>query len=300
MAEDANGIAASARGGPGHEPLEGGGDLRPRRGHDHPLRAHRLAALDGEREARRRSATREDGGLRPDPLPLEPHHERVHHLAQPPAQRVEGGGRLRPGRRLRARAPPTSRGRGCRACASRSRKRGKVARIESRSGSPAWMPGQQRLAEPLDRLLPEAAPQEGRDRLVPASVPARDHEVEAHAELAGPGEQAARGRRAGSSSAPPASSPREAGGASAGGGRRPSAGRGSWARGARRGRARGRARCPPASARASSRGRPRAGSRPASRSGSPRRGSARPRAGGRGPGACGGRRRPTAPRCRRR
>ena len=68
-----------------------------------------------------------------------------------------------------------------------------MARIESRSGSPGVDAGQQRLAEPLDRLLPEPAAQEGRDRLVPAAVPARDHEVEAHAELAGPREEAAAG-----------------------------------------------------------------------------------------------------------
>jgi hypothetical protein len=53
--------------------------------------------------------------------------------------------------------------------------------------------GQERLPEPLDRLLPEPAPQERRDRLVPATVAARDHQVEAHAELAGPGEEAAAG-----------------------------------------------------------------------------------------------------------
>ena len=53
--------------------------------------------------------------------------------------------------------------------------------------------GEQRLAEAIDRLLPEPPPKERGDRLVPATVPTRDHEVEAHAELAGPGEEAAAG-----------------------------------------------------------------------------------------------------------
>ena len=218
-----------------------------------------------------------------------------HQLREPAAQRVEGGrpgaavGALRPRRRPRAAHQAAV---GLLEVAE-ARERGedreplRVARVN---------PREQRLAEPLDRLLAEAAAQEGRDRLVVVSVAAGPHEIEAHPQLAGPGEEAApeqgqdlRGHR----EHHPVGQRVQL---RSGGARRPPAAPGSSARAARRARARGRARSPAASAPASSRARPRAGSRRASRSGSLRRSGRSPRAADRDVPASG----PRAPRRGRR
>ena len=52
-------------------------------------------------------------------------------------------------------------------------------------------PGEERLPQAVHRLLAEVPAQEVPDRLVAVAGTGRDHEVEAHAQLAGPGEESA-------------------------------------------------------------------------------------------------------------
>jgi hypothetical protein len=56
-------------------------------------------------------------------------------------------------------------------------------------------PGEERLAETVHRLLPEPPAQEAGDRLVAVLLPPGTDEVEAHPQLARPGEEPASSER---------------------------------------------------------------------------------------------------------
>ena len=133
--------------------------------------------------------------LRDERVAVEPKHERVDHLAQPAPQRVEDGCRLRAGLRL---------GPGRRPHSAHQAPVFLLEVPEAREGAEDREPlrvscvdaRKQRLAKAFDRLLAEAAAQEGGDRLVAVAAAAGDHDVESHPQLAGPGEELAVEERA--------------------------------------------------------------------------------------------------------
>ena len=123
------------------------------------------------------------------------------------------------------------------------------------------MPATSGWATRSSASAPEPAAHEGAQALVVAAA-ARQHEVERHAQLAGPREER-RGREGRAARSAPGAGSRPAAGAGARGARRTPCGSGRrCARAGPRRRAGGTARAPTASRRGTSRGPPRRGSRP--------------------------------------
>ena len=165
--------------------------LRRRNGQDHGGRRGARAIGHPQRQAGAGAGHGSDGGLRPQRCRRQRRHQGLDERPEAGAERDEDAAEAR-GPRGRAGGRP---GRGTKAA-----KEAAVARFDlrqPREGGPqrqalrvAGMDaGHQRLAEALDRLLTQTPPQERCDRLV-AFAAARDHEVEGHAQLAAPGEEA--------------------------------------------------------------------------------------------------------------
>jgi len=178
-------------GGPGHEALEGRGDLGPGRRRSPgpaPTVAPPWTASEKPPFARETPYT----AVFVRSAPLEPHHEaRPPSRAAPPAASRRPAGAFAPAP-ASGRASPSSRARGRRASPRSREGGGTLARDREPSGSPEWMPASSGSPRPLDRLLPEPAADERGDRLVAATISRRgDDEVEAHAELSAPREEAA-------------------------------------------------------------------------------------------------------------
>ena len=172
------------------EPFQGGGDLRPGRGHDDLRGAHRLSTVETDRVAVAVTGERPHGGTGSDGRRVQPRNQRVHELTQPTPQRVEGRRRRSPGLPLRARGGehPADQASILRFELPETREGGENRETLVVAGV---NPGEQRLAETLHCLLTEAAPEEGRDRLVTVLRSGGTNEIEAHAQLPRPGEQAA-------------------------------------------------------------------------------------------------------------
>ena len=133
-------MAPSARAASGTQAREAGAMRGPRRRHDHAPRRDRFAAGRREREAFGRRLDALDARARPQRA-----RRRAARRAPRPARRARRAASRRrraASRRARASAaaPPTVPRTRLPCTRSSSRKRGKVARIESRSGSPAWIP----------------------------------------------------------------------------------------------------------------------------------------------------------------
>ena len=128
---------------------------------------------------------------RPQSTRVEPRDERLDQLDEPAAQRVERRGRLGAGRGLRPRRRPQPPHQA--AVHPLQLPKAREGREDREPlGIACVDAGEQRLAQALHGLLPEAPAQERRDRLVAVAVLAGDQDVEAHAQLARPGEEAAR------------------------------------------------------------------------------------------------------------
>ena len=181
MAVEAKGIARKAR-GVGHQSFERGRACAGR-GRDHDAAGFdALAAFEPQLETLVAALDRDDRGARSQRGRLEPRDERRHQLRQTAAQRVEGRRGARP--RGGSASPRRSHEAAARSLELAQAREGgedreplRVARVD---------PREERLPQAVDGLLPEAAAQERRDRLVVVPAAAGEHEIEAHAQLAGP------------------------------------------------------------------------------------------------------------------
>ena len=167
---------------------EGGGGGRGY-GQDQRARGHHGAVGDGHGEA----APRPGQGAHGRPLISSVYrkalHERLHQLAQPAPEGVEGRTATRARCRSRAGGPhPADEAAVPGLQVHEAREGGADGESLGIAGVDA---GHERLAQALDRLLPEAPAHEGGDRLVARRPAAGQDEVQGHAQLAPPGEKAA-------------------------------------------------------------------------------------------------------------
>jgi hypothetical protein len=143
--------------------------------------ASTLAAFEPQLETVVAALDRDDRGARSQRGRLEPLDERRHQLRQTAAQRVEGRRRrfacsvLWPSPRRSHEAAVRSFELAQAREGGEDREPLRVARVD---------PREERLPQAVDGLLPEAAAQERRDRLVVVSAAAGEHKIEAHAQLA--------------------------------------------------------------------------------------------------------------------